>query len=425
MTVLSRLVRARLLALACAPIWIINCAHGADLTLQEVVALTTERNPQLAAFVPQSEAVRQHGIARGLAPPLSIEGEFENFGGTGNVSGARALETTLQLSKVFEFGDKARRRNDIATAELDDLGAGQRALRAEVIAEAARRFLHVLADQAQLEVTQRATQLAEQARDVVQARIREGAISTVFLNRAEIELARARIAVEHAEHELAASRVALSVMWGDATAGFDRASGDLFAFPALEPLESYSARVDQHPELLKFAAEARLIESRRRLAESHRAPDVKVSAGVRRLEGLDDQAFVAGFSVPFGMRSRAMPEIRATQAEIDQLRLTADSRRLELQALLFGLYQELLHARTEATALHEEIRPQAQEMVVTTADGYRVGRYSLVELIDAQRAQIEVERESIRAALDFHTHLIEIERATGVGVHTFADRSHP
>jgi cobalt-zinc-cadmium efflux system outer membrane protein len=151
-------------------------------------------------------------------------------------------------------------------------------------------------------------------------------------------------------------------------------------------------------------------------------PNVTFSAGVRRLEGIDDQAFVASFSVPLGTRNRAIPEIQATRAEREQLRLTASARRLELHSLLFSLYQEVLHARTEATALHVEIRPQAERMVETTAEGYRLGRYSLVELIDAQRALIEIEQDSIRAAVEFHTNLIEIERATGVGVQTLAPR---
>src|SRR5688500_10388865 len=121
MTVLSRLARVQVLALTLAPVWMIHGAHGAALTLREVVALTTESNPQLVTFVQQSGAVRQQGLARSFAPPLSIEAELANFGGSGDVSAAQALETTLQLSKVFELGDKARRRGDLAAAQLDDV----------------------------------------------------------------------------------------------------------------------------------------------------------------------------------------------------------------------------------------------------------------------------------------------------------------
>jgi outer membrane protein, heavy metal efflux system len=413
--------RARTLALlSClvAPI----AGYAADLTLGEAIALTEQRNPQLAAFSFQSEATRQQWAARSQSPASALELQLENFAGTGDLSGARALETTLQLSKVFELGGKAQRRGELGLAELDGIDAQQRATRADVIAETARRFLHVLSDQTHLEVTRRATQLAEQARDVVQARIREGAVSPVFLNRAEIALARARIAQEHAEHELAASRVALAVMWSETDAQFDRVAGELYSFPNIESLSAYSARLESNPDLLKFASEQRVLDARQRLADTQRTPNVTFSAGVRRLEGFDDQALVAGFSVPLGTRQRAEPEIQAARAEREHLRLSTSARRLELHSLLFSLYQEILHARTEATALHVEIRPQAERMVETTAEGYRLGRYSLVDLIDAQRALIEVEQDSIRAAVEFHTNLIEIERATGVGVQALAPR---
>lgn len=421
MVFVDRFARVRVLALLLSALPISE-AGAQELSLREVVALTTERNPRLNAFAFESEASRQQSIARAVSPPISLEADFENFGGTGDVSGAKALETTLQLSKIVELGGKAELRGALGTAELSGIETRQRATRTDVVAETARRFLHVLADQLHLDVTQRATTLATQSRDVVQARIREGAISPVFLNRAEIALARARIAQEHAEHELAASRINLSVMWGDTEAKFVRVTGDLFGFPGIESLESYAGRLSENPDLLQFASEQRILEARKRLAESQRRPNVVLSAGVRRLEGLDDQAFVAGFSIPLGTRSRAEPEIEAVRAETEQLRLGTNARQLELHSLLFGLYQEMIHARTEANVLHSDIRTQAERMVETIADGYRQGRYSLVELIDAQQARIDVEQDSIRAALAFHTNLIEVERATGVAVHTLAAR---
>ena len=106
----------------------------------------------------------------------------------------------------------------------------QRARRADLLAEVARRFVHVLSDQEQLKTTQRATSLAEETRTLVRARLDAGAASPVSVSRAEIALARAQIAQEHAEHELASARVALSVTWGDATPSFRATQGALFAF---------------------------------------------------------------------------------------------------------------------------------------------------------------------------------------------------
>jgi outer membrane protein, heavy metal efflux system len=411
-----RLRRVTLLAglhIACVAT---GAAPVGELTLRDAVARTEQRNPVLAGSALETEIVSQRARVRSFAPATTIDVEVENFAGTGEMSGVRSLETTLQLSKVMELGSRAQSRRDLGTTEIEGARSAQAAVRADIVAETARRFIHVLSDQTRLEVMRRSTALAATAREVVQARIREGAISPVFLNRAEIAFARARIAAEHAEHELAASRVALSVMWAEPAADFERVTGTLFAFAELEPLEGYLARLDSNPDVLKFVADQRVLEARARLAEAQRLPTVTLSAGVRRLEGLDDQALVAGFSIPIGTRERARPEIVGLQAEREQLRFKEHARRLELQSLLFSLYQEILHARNEADTLHVDIRPQAKRMVSTTAEGYRLGRYSLIELIDAQRQLAEVELDAIRAAVEFHTNLIEIERITGVSV---------
>ncbi|MDY6945603.1 MAG: TolC family protein, partial [Pseudomonadota bacterium] len=295
----------------------------------------------------------------------------------------------------------------------------------ELSAEVARRFIHVVSDQQSLTTAHRATALARTARDVVKQRVEAGAASPAMLSRAEIALARAEIDREHAEHELASSRVNLSVLWGDETAAFASAAGALFELSSLEPLEAYARRLEESPDVVRFASDALAQDARIRLAEASRAADVTVAAGVRRLEALDDQALIASFSIPLGTRQRAAHEEKSARA--DRARVSADreSRLLELRAKLFELYQEISHARTEAEALHENIRPQAESMLETTQQGYRAGRFSLLELADAQTQLLEVENEAITAAAQFHTLLIEIQRVTGAPIRALEMRSSP
>src|SRR5262245_59005623 len=114
----SRRAGVCLLALLLSQSFLGNAATAAELTLREVVALTTERSPQLRAFAFESEVVRQQSAARATSPPIALEGQLENFAGTGDASGTSALEATLQLSKVFELGGKAGLRGALGDAEL-------------------------------------------------------------------------------------------------------------------------------------------------------------------------------------------------------------------------------------------------------------------------------------------------------------------
>jgi outer membrane protein, heavy metal efflux system len=418
---------ARGIAACVITCWALSCqaAGSESLTLRDAVGLATQRNPELAAFADHAAAAREQASLQALSPSPVVELQFENFAGTGNLSGTSALETTLQLSRIVELGDKAGLRRQFGDGELDRMSAEQRARHADVLAEVARRFIEVLADQERLAAMEHSVALAEQAGRAVRSRVQAGAASPVQSSRADIALARAQIEQEHAEHELLASRVALSTLWNDETPAFASATGDLFKLDVQETFDRYRQRLDQNPDLLVFASMHRVLEARSRLAEAQHRPNLTFNIGVRRLEALDDSALVAGIAVPIGASRRGDFEMRSVRAERSALALTERSRRMELHSILFGLYQELTHARTETEALRERVRPQAQQMLDTTRSGYDAGRFSFLELADAQRQLLEIELEAIDAAANFHLQLIEIERLTGQPVAGLARESSP
>jgi cobalt-zinc-cadmium efflux system outer membrane protein len=59
------------------------------------------------------------------------------------------------------------------------------------------------------------------------------------------------------------------------------------------------------------------------------------------------------------------------------------------------------------------IQPQAVAMLRTTDEGFRAGRFSQLELADAQRELLDIERNAVQSAAQFHTLLVEIHRVTG------------
>ncbi len=425
----SRAWRARVLLLGMIVTPGTNAADLAaqreTLTLARAMELAGSHSPSVTALGAETEAATHRAEAEALPPHLLLESEFENFAGSGQTSGAHALESTVRITRVFELGNKAALRRHVGSAELEQLAAAQRTRRLDLDAEVARRFVHVLSDQEMLETAQRATKLAKQARDAAHQRVTIGASSPAALGRAEIALARAEIEQEHAEHELATSRVKLAVLWGERTPSFANVAGNLFELGAQETFETYRARLDASPDLASLTSQLQTQDARLRLAQAQRQPDVAVSAGVRRLETFDDQALVAGFSIPLGARRRADHQERTARANRSVIESERELRRLELHANLFDLYQELLHARTEAHSLREKVRPQAEAMLKTTSEGYQAGRFSLLELADAQIQLIELEREATRAAAQFHILMIDIRRVTGEPITALSTRSAP
>jgi cobalt-zinc-cadmium efflux system outer membrane protein len=179
------------------------------------------------------------------------------------------------------------------------------------------------------------------------------------------------------------------------------------------PFTALVARLDANPDTLRFVSERRLRDAELELAQARARADIGVTAGIRRLQRTRDQAFVVGVTVPLGAADRARSaadEAAALRALTD---VDAEAHRVRVEAELFALYQELLHAITEAEALRSNIVPEMEAALAATRGAFERGRYSLLEWVDAQSELIVVQRELINASASAHLYLAEIERLTG------------
>ncbi|MGH8311090.1 MAG: TolC family protein, partial [Steroidobacteraceae bacterium] len=365
-------------------------------------------------YLLQASRARESRAAQ--SPAVSIGADVEDFAGNGSLSGVDALQTTLRLSGVLELGGKRLARVALAERETDVVLADRRAQRLDLLAQVATRFAEVAARQEQLVVAREATRLSEVTVERVAERIRIGAAPRYELGRAEIRLARARIEETHAQHQLASSRVRLAASWGATAPEFDQVSANLFELPATKTLEQLTAEIDASPAIQRMLSRERVAEAQLNLARSARGLEVAWSGGVRHLQSLDDTALVASIAVPLGARRRAEPSIREADAMRARIPLDLQAARVEANTALFDLYQELAHARLEAQTLREQVQPQSESVLQSTEQAFRQGRTTFLEFANAQQQLLEVRRDAVAAAAEFHALLIEIERLTGTGL---------
>ena len=411
-----RALLVRLIAIAAmastAPAAVAAGPASDSLTLRDAIRATLQDNPDLKTFSYMLQAQDARTKGAGLRPPIEISVQIENVLGSGQTTGLHSAETTLALSRVIELGDKRKLRIDAAQADHQVLGVEQQAAQLDQLAEVTRRFVHVASDQKQLELTAEAVQLAKGTVEAVKRRVDAAKSPEVELHRANVDLIRAEVELGHAEHEYSSSKVMLAAMWGDTQPRFDTVNADLYALPAPEAFDTFVTRLQRNPDFTRFTSLARLRDAELRLAQSQRKADFSVSAGVRRLEADDDAAIVVGFHVPFGARTRAQPAIDEANAMAGSVAQQKTSAAVNARANLFAIYQELRHAIAEAATLHERVLPQMQEALRETEYAYERGRYGYLELVDAQRAYLEVQRALIEASANAHTYRAELERLT-------------
>lgn len=389
------------------------CADGEPLSLRAAIASALRSNPELQGFAyalrAQDGRVRQAGVG----PALELTVTTEDLLGTGAVNGLGNAELTLSLSRTIELGGKRARRIDAATAERDRLQAERGVRQLDLLAEVARRYIETAADQERLRLAQRATQLAAATRNAVQKRVDAARSPLAEASRAGILLARARLDEAALVRQLASDRQRLAALWGDAAPTFDTVQAALFTLPPVDEFAELTTRLAGNPDLAAFISEARLRDAELRLAVSQRTADVTITAGVRRLQDGRDQGLVFSASVPLGGRDRQAGNVLEAEARRDQVAADQAAAGLRVRTDLFALYQQLLQARAEVEGLERDVLPRASEALKLTEYAYERGRYSYLEWVDAQRELLEVERQHIDAAADYHLRLAEIERLTG------------
>ena len=414
---LRQLCRVALLLTGTVADVTIGAAASSPLSLREAIAAALAHNPDLRGFefdFRAADAIRKQAALR---PAPALELNLENFAGSGEAQGLQSSETTFALSQVIELGGRRDSRVAVAGAARDALTTARQAAQLDVLAEVTRRFIALAALQEQVRLNQSATALAETTLKAADLRVRAAKAPHVEFDRATIALERARLAERRARSELNAGRRSLAALWGGSDAVLDgqplgEVRGDLLQLPQVESFETLMARLESSPDFLRFASEERLREAELRLAASGRRPDITVSGGLRRLQGTQDTALVAAFSMPLFAGRRADSFIAEAAARRDAVGPARESALVKARAELYQLYQAMKEAEATVQSLDGTLTPRMEEALKETEYAFERGRYSYLELTDAQREYLELKRARIDACAQVQLIVNELERLT-------------
>jgi cobalt-zinc-cadmium efflux system outer membrane protein len=145
-------------------------------------------------------------------------------------------------------------------------------------------------------------------------------------------------------------------------------------------------------------ADARRIAQALQLARSAASPDLSWQLGVRRLP--DDTALVASLSMPLGSRSRAQPEIRAGEAELEVLTIEREAKGLSLYSTLVEAHGRYTVAQAEVARLQGDVLPKLARAEQAAERAYRAGAISYLEWAQLQSERTAMAQQQLDVALD-------------------------
>ncbi|MCF2949273.1 TolC family protein [Paraglaciecola aquimarina] len=389
-----------------------NSIPNREITLQSAIQRTLANSPELHEFTFRQQAIEGEIKTASLKPALNAGIEVENFLGTGEVSGIKDSELTLTLSSVIELGNKLASRKAFAKAQSTLVEEQKQVHTLDVLAEVTRRYIDVLAQQALIDAQKDAETLARYTYQAVTKRVDAGASPAYEQKRAEAALARARLDVVTAQQTKHAMINSLAIMWGEQYPTFTDVKGDLFALQSSPSLSTLFTTLLGSPNLDVYAQEARLQATQVRLTQAANQSDLSWSAGIRRINGIDETAFVAGVSMPLFAGDRNLGEYqkqRAIQAQLEQQKESAtQSLYHQLNIALMVRNNALLNVQT----LQDSIIPPLVQALELVEQAYINGRFSYLEWVSTRQELLNAKQALIQSAKQAHQRGADIESLT-------------
>lgn len=390
-----------------------GAAYSQTLTMEAALQRALAASPRLTA------AERDIGIARGqriqsgalINPQVTYE--QDNSFGSGAYRGTRSAESTLQISQMFELWGKRDARIAAGQAGLDAASIGRQAVRLEVLSETAIAFVTVLGLQRRIHILDEQIEAIDKISPLLQRRVEAGASSVAETGRAEVASALVKADRERTRSALASARRELAILMGEPAPKFAIVSGRLEATGKPPTFQSVVMAIDANPQLVRWKAVYAQRNAELLLARLKPYPDVTVSAGWRRFNDTSDNAVRLSVSVPIPVFDQNQGNILSAQESLAKTATESKANRNMLIVVAGRAYDSLQGSLQELSVLRVTAIPKARNAAEAISEGYGQGRYSLLEVLDAQASVAQARLREQEAQQNFHVAVATIEGLVG------------
>ena len=380
---------------------------AAPLTLEQAQRYAREGSPTLSAARREVEATEGQVLQGSLRPNPEFVFQADDASRLSRTSSAQLDVPVETANKRDARVEAAERGRAVAQIELTD--RGQR-LRAAVAAA----FFDVLAAQELLRAAQDSLGLARRATDVASKRVTAGKVSPVEETKARVAEASARVSLAQAESGLRNARTRLSSLWGNPVPHFTSAEGSVDSLPELPDAAELERRLPGAPLLQRAEHELQRRKALVGVEQSRTVPDFTVSVGMKRRDDavVRDQMLV-GVTVPLQLFNRNQGNLLEALRREDKARDELQAVRTSLSADAYQALERVTARHREAELLQVDVLPGARSAYEAATIGFENGKFTFLELLDAQRTLFSATAQYLVAIAAVHAALAELDGILG------------
>ncbi|MBN8507026.1 MAG: TolC family protein [Burkholderiales bacterium] len=385
-------------------------ALGANV--QGLLDYARVQSPELAAMRLDADAAAQRlGSAGALADPV-LRVERFNINNYGNEAGS----TEYRLMQPLPGWGKRELRRDVAAADAEQASARAGATWAELTARIKIAYAEYYRTVGNERLTREVLDLMSRLEQVAQARYAGGLVAQQDAIRAQLEQTAMRselISLDNEKRQLQARLNALLAR--DRTAPLAdpqvlRPLPGLATSDAASLAERARAR---NPQLLAEQARVTSAQKSRDLTWSNRYPDWLI--GLQTVQSgsrLTEFGVMIELNIPLQQDARRAQE-REAESMVGAARSRAEAVANQLLGELAGNLAAFDGARRTEVLVETQLLPQSDLSLRSALAAYETGKVDFATLLDAQRQIRKAQMDRLKAQVEAHVRLAEIERIVG------------
>ena len=376
------------------------------ISLAEAVALALDVNPELSASRREIAAAAGQIVQSRTRPNPELGYSLED-------TQSRTRTQSLQINWPIEMGGKRDARVNVAERNHDVAGADFDTRRADIRASVIAAYFEVLTAEERVALALASEELADKATDVVSKRVLAGKVSPVEETKSRVAGAGLRIESSQATGELRAAKLRLASLLGRDAVDVEVNSSVADAIPLLPSTNALRDRLRASPTIRRAQLEIQRRSAIVSLERSKAMPDITLSLGVKRPNELQRNQILLGISVP-------LPVFDRNQGNVLEAIQREEKARDELAAVNTKITTEVMQARERLATARDQlgvlvrtILPGAKSAYDAARVGFENGKFSFLDVLDAQRTYFASKSQYIRTVSEAHRADADIDRILG------------
>ncbi|MES2208484.1 MAG: TolC family protein [Pseudomonadota bacterium] len=384
----------------------ISLEPSGPLNLNTALQLALNANPEVSAAQHELNAQTGSILQAKALPNPAVSALMED-------TRQATRTTTVQINQEVELGGKRTARTEVAERAYDIAAVELKTKRAQISAEVMAAFYSVLVSQERLRLVQSSLELAHSATQTAAKRVKAGRASPVEETKSTIAEASAKLELNQAQNALATARQQLTTFWGNAHPQFEKAEGQLDYTFVLPDFANLSNQIAASPVLQRAKLEIERQQALIKVENSRRVPNVTVTLGAKRDEQLGLNQAVLGVSIPIPVLNTNQGNIQEAVSRTEKAKDEHVAVQLRLSNELTAAYGRFTTSRQQMESLQQDILPSAQSAYTAARTGYELGKFNVLDVLDAQRTLFQSQLQYVNALADIHRAEADIYRVLG------------